>query len=542
MTAKRTRKRRSRPVPLWQKAIVVVLSLFAVLCLGGGVLLALLSWLPEPAAGPTALPHPHSTVRPVDVTPITFVIVGRETNVYVEYIMDASGSMTEQLPDGTVKRDVAKEVLTARLSSFPPEIHIGLRAYGHNLDWEGQEEKSCEDIELIAPVETGQLERIATWLEDFPTRGMTPLAASIRQAVDDFTVDPARVNTIILISDGRETCEGDPCKLVEELKLQGINFKLHVIGLHVDAETRAQLECIAGAGEGTYWDANSAQDLNQALAAIEQQIADDQGETIAPTETPTPTPTSTPVSPTLTFTSVPPSSTFTPVPPTATFTPVPPTATFTPVPPTLTFTPVPPTHTPTPSACGSPPLGSPADGQQFEREDNPVLTWSYDCPLAENEHFDVRVWREGEPHYGVAWTKSTQFTLDRDHFGPATYYWTIAVIRGRDGKVEEEIVGGAPHRYFDWLEAPPEDEEVAFEIANFTDDHLYITFSGPMDYARKYSPNSNTWDELLPGLYSIVVEAVETGLKASTRVQVYDGHGIGVSMEYRKLVIQEKVY
>ena len=464
----------ARPMPFWLKVALVVLVLSAIMCLIAAAFLALRKLSPEPDAGPTALPLALSTVAPVDVTPVTFVISGRETNVYVEYIMDASGSMMEQLPDGTLKRDVAKEVLSARLNSFPPEINIGLRAYGHRVDWEGQAEESCQDIELIAPVETGQLERIATWLDDFPTRGMTPLAESIRQAAEDFTIDPARVNTIVLISDGKETCEGDPCGLVEDLKLQGINFKLHVIGLHVDAETRAQLECIAQAGEGLYRDARSAKELNQALADIEQQTADDQAEITGPTATPTPTEESQPEEAT---------PTDTPGPPTSTFTPGPPTPTFTPIPPTSTFTPLPPTHTPTPSACDDPELESPLDGQLFEADENVLLQWSYGCQLAENEHFDVQVWRSGEARRGVTWTKDPQYWLDGSAYDEDRYYWSVAVVRGRDGVVDSWVTDAAPERWVEWKGSTrtptPElgtgDVQVTLRWHNTADLDLHVT-------------------------------------------------------------------
>ena len=276
MTTEQSRQPRSRPSSTWLVIVLVALVVAVVLCLVAAIVVASRRRPTDPTSGSTTLPVPLSTVAPVEVTAIPFVISGRETNVYIEYILDASGSMMELLPDGTLKRDVATEVLTARLDSFPPEVNIGLRAYGHRLDWKGQTEGSCKDIELIAPVQTGQLERIATWLQDYPAKGMTPLAESIRQAIKDFTVDPSRVNTIVLISDGMETCEGDPCTLTSELKLQGINFRLHVVGLNVDAETREQLSCIADAGEGIYRDAKTAKELNQAFVAIEEQIADGQ--------------------------------------------------------------------------------------------------------------------------------------------------------------------------------------------------------------------------------------------------------------------------
>ena len=320
MTAQQPPRGRSGRVGLWAGVILAGVILSAILCVVLVALLLLVGNPRGPASEPTPVSPPPATVSPIEVSPVPFIISERDTNVYVAYIMDASGSMLEQLPDGTLKRDVAEEVLIARLRSFPPEVHIGLRAYGHRMDWEGQEAESCQDIELVAPVETGQLERITTWLEDYPARGMTPLAESIRQAVGDFVIDPQRVNAIVLISDGMETCEGDPCAVVADLKLQGINFKLHVIGLHVDAQTREQLACIAQAGEGQYHDVGNAKELNEALAAIEKQVAGEQAQMGGPSDTPTPPPT------------VAPSPTVTPVPPTPTLSPVPPTPTVTPTP------------------------------------------------------------------------------------------------------------------------------------------------------------------------------------------------------------------
>jgi hypothetical protein len=435
-------------MPTWLKVVLALMSMAGVGCLAVAGVLAIL-WVtaqPTPEATEASVP---ATVGPVEVVPVSFIISGRETNVYVEYIVDASGSMMEQLPDGTLKRDVAEEVLTARLSSFPPEVHIGLRAYGHRLEWEGQEAESCQDIELIAPVGTGQLERIATWLADFLAKGMTPLAESIRQASEDFVVDPERVNSIVLISDGMETCEGDPCTLVKELKLEGINFKLHVIGLDVDSATRMQLECIADAGDGLYLDVHSAEEFNHALETIEKQLVDDQSKLLAETETPTPTSSVTPTA------EATPTPTLTPELPTATFTPLPPTATFTPVPPTPTYTPTPPTPTvtPTPSTCAPPTLGSPANGAQFEAGQNVVLQWSYSCSLAENEYFDVQIWRDGDPRRGVTWTKDTQYTLDAQAYGGGRYNWSIAVVRGQDGQVQGWVTDPAPDRWLEWQES-----------------------------------------------------------------------------------------
>ena len=110
---------------------------------------------PPPAENPT--PTGVATPTPFPLDALNLQEPNGISNLYIEYILDASGSMLEQLSDGVPKRDAAKEYLIEHLLTFPPESHFGLRAYGHRLKWEDDEEASCKDIELIAPVQTGQL-------------------------------------------------------------------------------------------------------------------------------------------------------------------------------------------------------------------------------------------------------------------------------------------------------------------------------------------------------------------------------------------------
>ena len=100
---------------------------------------------------------------------------------------------------------------------------------------------------------------------------------------------------------------------------------------------------------------------------------------------------------------------------------------------------------------------SPADGQQFETDENVLLQWSYGCQLAEDEYFDVQVWREGEARKGVTWTKDSQHWLDHSAFGEGRYYWSVAVVRGRDGVVEGWVTDAAPERWIEWKEASSPD-------------------------------------------------------------------------------------
>ena len=92
--------------------------------------------------------------------------------------------------------------------------------------------------------------------------GHTPIAGAITLVADRLKTSE-QAATIVLVSDGEETCEGDPCALVKQLKAAGVRFVLHVIGFGVDEKTKAQLACIAEAGGGKYFGAKNADELLQ---------------------------------------------------------------------------------------------------------------------------------------------------------------------------------------------------------------------------------------------------------------------------------------
>jgi hypothetical protein len=207
-----------------------------------------------------------------------FVPVGLSTT-YIEYILDASGSMLQTM-EGKTRLQVAQEVLTARLNALPANAQVGLRVYGHRVPYQGREVESCEDIELVVPIKANGAQEVIDWLPGMQALGMTPMSASIQQAANDFTFEPGRRNFIVLISDGEETCGEEPATVVELLKEIGIDFAIHVIGLDVDAQTAAQLKRISDAAGGVYYDAKSEEDLNNALTNVNETI-------LVPEEAPT---------------------------------------------------------------------------------------------------------------------------------------------------------------------------------------------------------------------------------------------------------------
>lgn len=173
-------------------------------------------------------------------------------------ILDASGSMWGQI-DGKPKLEIARQSLKTVLQSVPGDEEIGFMAYGH------RQKGSCEDIELIVPPGTGTAGAIATAADNLKFLGKTPLSAAVRQAAEalKYTEDKARV---ILITDGLETCNADPCQLGKELEAAGVDFTADVVGFGLTAEEGRQVACLAENTGGKYIQASDEAALKDALA------------------------------------------------------------------------------------------------------------------------------------------------------------------------------------------------------------------------------------------------------------------------------------
>ncbi len=201
----------------------------------------------------------------------------------VLFILDASGSM-KQITAGKTQIDSAKEAMTEVLKDFPASVPVGLRVYAHREN-QADKEKSCLDTELIAPLSAGSAGRIISALNSIQPKGYTPMSYSLEQARNDFDVSRESQKTIILLSDGEETCGGDPAETVKKLLADGFKFTLHVIGFNVDAKTKAQLEAAALAGNGQYFSAKNAAELAKAMSeATKKSLVIDKEKTVYGTE------------------------------------------------------------------------------------------------------------------------------------------------------------------------------------------------------------------------------------------------------------------
>jgi Ca-activated chloride channel family protein len=192
-------------------------------------------------------------------------------------VFDASGSMWGQV-GGEAKIALARKAARKVLGTWPAGGKLGVIAYGH------RRKGDCADIETLAPLAPADGAALADRIDALNPKGKTPISDSLMLAGEALKGSEGKAN-VILISDGIETCKGDPCAVAEALKQSGAGFTAFVVGFDIgDPATRAQLQCIAEKTGGAYFDAKDADGLD---AALEKASGAAQGQKV---ETPPPPP------------------------------------------------------------------------------------------------------------------------------------------------------------------------------------------------------------------------------------------------------------
>lgn len=182
-------------------------------------------------------------------------------------VFDGSGSMWGQI-DGKPKHELARTALRELLDHTPETMELGLMAYGH------REKGSCTDIEMLVDPGPGTKPAILKAVDQMRFLGKTPLSAAVQQAAQALRYSEEKA-TVILITDGEETCQADPCALGTALKKNGVNFTAHVIGFGLSKQQGEQVSCLAHNTGGQYFEANNAAHLSQALDATLQAMQND---------------------------------------------------------------------------------------------------------------------------------------------------------------------------------------------------------------------------------------------------------------------------
>ena len=184
----------------------------------------------------------------------------------VMIILDGSYSMKQTLPGNSPKESrmqAAKRVILQVMQTVPRTTRIGLRVYGQSqipiLE--------CQSTKLLVPLGLNNRAEIASQLAQIQPVGQTPISLAIRVSAEHDFVGLAGKKTIILVSDGMETCDADPCQVSVQLVQNGVDVKINTVGLGIsgDIEAQKQLKCVALGTNGQFYNADTSATLARGL-------------------------------------------------------------------------------------------------------------------------------------------------------------------------------------------------------------------------------------------------------------------------------------
>ncbi|MEB4591286.1 protein kinase [Candidatus Thiothrix sp. Deng01] len=251
--------------PLW-------ISSLAGLLLLGVVAAAAFHWFGSPLDNSKQLvppaPPPIATAdQPANQGATPFPVGGAATQrEKINLVFDASGSMNQKL-DGVPKIDIARSVLKTVVAGWDDNTERGLLVYGH------RKRGDCDDIEQVVPVGAANQQAFIAQADHLTAMGETPIAKALLMAAEDLQYTKSKA-TVILVSDGKEECKGDPCAVAKQLKQDGIDFTAHVIGFAVkDQAAGKQLRCIAEATGGHYQAAQDREEFQSMLTSAQTEPA-----------------------------------------------------------------------------------------------------------------------------------------------------------------------------------------------------------------------------------------------------------------------------
>ena len=199
------------------------------------------------------------------------ILFAQQTQVYkptvsrILFVLDGSGSM-KQLYDKTSKFETAKNLLFKLIDSVEhknPNVEFAVRVFGFQSP---NTAHNCKDSKLVIPFAKNNASKIMGELGHITPQGMSPIAYSIQSGAADFPDDKHSLNSIVLITDGEETCGGDPCKISKELLAKRVTLKPFIVGLNVDTIAYEKYKCM-----GNFYDTKDETSFYHAIGVIIKQ-------------------------------------------------------------------------------------------------------------------------------------------------------------------------------------------------------------------------------------------------------------------------------
>ena len=198
-------------------------------------------------------------------TPEDEIDIPEQETVNVAILLDASGSMAGEVSGGQ-KMKLAKSAIQKYAADLPEGSNIMLRVYGHEgTGTDADKAMSCASNEVVYDLGAFDEQKFTDSLDQFAPAGWTPLAGAIEAAEQDLKEQKGENvrNVIYVVSDGIETCDGDPVAAAASLSESDIQAEVNIIGFDVDNEGQKQLEEVAKAGNGQYKSVYSESELNE---------------------------------------------------------------------------------------------------------------------------------------------------------------------------------------------------------------------------------------------------------------------------------------
>jgi hypothetical protein len=191
-------------------------------------------------------------------------------------VLDCSLSMEKPVKEGESKMEAAKRVVSDLIKKIPAGLKVTFVIYGHEVFGKADDPRNCQAVKVareLAPLDAAGQAELVKFVEGLKPTGGTPIALALKTAGEELAKDKDAFAGIVLVTDGLESCKGNPneevANLLDSLKL---SFGVNVVGLGVSDAEDAALKALADSGKGKYYSAGDADALADSLGAIAKEL------------------------------------------------------------------------------------------------------------------------------------------------------------------------------------------------------------------------------------------------------------------------------